>query len=326
MKKNILALLFLLLMPFGMNVYGQSNYVSFDISDGIYNASLKSKMERTVSSLLTEMNSAFKQNRPLRLDGMNMTADAKKQINMLWDNVHLCCNEPEVVEHGLTTNHGYQVRNIPFVMQPVGEDASKREYQEVVMDFSKTGVLESFYLTISMNMYSKVMANKTEVKDVRRRMEILDYVEHFRTSYNQKDMAFLKQVFSDDALIITGRVIKVQKSDVFPSGSKIIYHKQTKQQYLANLAQSFKANKYIHVLFDDIKVVKHPSKDNVYGVTVHQSWHSSKYHDEGYVFMIWDFTNEDMPKIHVRTWQPENIGDGKKLPKNEVFNLGDFDL
>lgn len=325
MKQKLLLLLFTVIFPLG--IMAQDD-VTFEINDGIYDNSVKTKMEKTVSSLLSEMNKAFRQNRSLELDGMSLSNEAKKEINMLWDNVHLYCSEPEIVEHGLTTNHGYQVRNIPFIMQPVGEDESQQEYQEVVMDFSNTGLMESFYLTISMNMYSQVMANKSEVSDVRRRMEILDYVEHFRTSYNQKDMSFLRQVFSDDALIITGRVIQVQKSEVFPNGNKIIYRKQTKQQYLANLARAFKANKYIKVNFDDIKIVAHPTKENVYGVTVHQTWNSSRYSDEGYVFMIWDFTNEDSPKIHVRTWQPDYIDKAhkQKLPENEVFDLGDFDL
>lgn len=327
MKQNFKILFLLLIAIVPLRTMAQDD-VRFEINDGIYNNSVKSKMENTVSDLLSEMNKAFKQNRALRLDGMAISNDGKKQINMLWDNVHLYCSEPEIVEHGITTNQGFQIRNIPFIMQPVGEDESKQEYQEVVMDFSKAGLLESFYLTIGMNMYSQVMANKTEVSDVRRRMEILDYVEHFRTSYNQKDMNFLRQVFSNDALIITGRVIKVQKSDVFPGGNKIIYTKQTKQQYLANLARAFKTNKYIKVNFDDIKVVAHPTKANVYGVTVHQTWNSSRYSDEGYVFMIWDFTNEDEPKIHVRTWQPDYIDKAhkQKLPENEVFDLGDFDL
>ena len=38
-----------------------------------------------------------------------------------------------------------------------------------------------------------------------------------------------------------------------------------------------------------------------------------------------DFTNENQPQIHVRTWQPDKVG-GKPLPKDEVFTLGDFDI
>ena len=167
-----------------------------------------------------------------------------------------------------------------------------------------------------------------EVTDIKDRMMILDYVEHFRTSYNQKDLKFLRQVFSDDALIITGKVIKVRKSEMAPSGNKVIYTTQTKQQYLDNLSKAFKANSYIKVQFDDVVIVEHPTIKGIYGVTVHQSWKTARYSDEGYVFMVWDFRNPDMPQIHVRTWQPDYIDKtkGKKLDPNDVFTLGDFDL
>ena len=170
--------------------------------------------------------------------------------------------------------------------------------------------------------------NRHEVSDIKDRMMILDYVEHFRTSYNQKDLNFLRQVFSDDALIITGRVIKTRRTDISPTGDKIIYTTQTKQQYLENLSRAFRSNAYIKVSFDNVVIVEHPTIKNIYGVTVHQKWNSSRYSDEGYVFMVWDFRKPDAPQIHVRTWQPEFVDKarGQRLSPNDVFTLGDFDL
>lgn len=312
---------------FSSNVWSQGR-VSLRINDGIGNVQLKFKIEESVSILMSEINRAESSNRSLELIGINMTQEARQQLRMLWDNVHFFCEENEVVERCLQTNRGYQIRNIPLIMKPVGERQDNVEYQEAVISFSKNGVITGFNLTLSMNMYSKVMQNTVEISDIRRRMEILDYVEYFRTSYNRKDIAFLKQVFSEDALIITGKVIKVRPSEVFPSGTKITYRKQTKQQYLTNLANAFKRTRYIHVTFDDIKIVSHPTKSDVYGVTVHQTWNASNYSDEGYVFMIWDFTNEYEPKIHVRTWQPDYLdkAKGQRMNPNDVFTLSDFSL
>ena len=157
---------------------------------------------------------------------------------------------------------------------------------------------------------------------------ILNYVEHFRTAYNQKDLKFLRQVFSEDALIITGKVIKVRKSEVVPSGNRVVYTTQTKQQYLNNLSRAFKSNSYIKVKFDNVMMVEHPTIKGIYGVTVHQRWNTPRYSDEGYVFMVWDFRNPDAPQIHVRTWQPDYIdkAQGQRLSPNDVFTLGDFDL
>jgi len=302
--------------------------VKFYISDGIHAASTKKQIETNVSALLTELNAAQESNRAISYLKIGITEEAKQQIDMLWMNVHFICEESEVVERGISTSNGLQVRNIPLTLKPMPGEKVEEDYQEAVINFDNSGKIVSFFFTIGMNMYSKVMQNSNEISDVRRRMAILDYVEHFRTAYNMKDMPFLQQVFSDDALIITGRVVKVQKSDIYPTGNKISYKKQNKQQYLANLANAFRAAKYIRVNFDDIKVVAHPTKANVYGVTLHQEWNTNRYSDEGTVFMIWDFTNENEPKIHVRTWQADFLDKekGERIDPNEIFSLSDFVL
>ena len=292
--------------------------VKFFINDGIDEGSAKKQMEQNVSALLTEMGEAAEDGRTLNYAKVTITDEAKQQIDMLWINVHFFCEESEVIERCLNTSNGFQVRNIPLTMKALPGESVKDDYQEAVINFDKTGKIVSFFFTIGMNMYSKVMQNNGEVTDVRRRMAILDYVEHFRTAYNMKDMPFLQQVFSDDALIITGHVVKVQKSEVLPTGNKVIYKKQTKKQVTT----------YIKVNFDDIKVVAHPTRKDVYGVTLHQEWNTNRYSDEGYVFMIWDFSNEEEPKIHVRTWQPDYIDKdkGERLNPNDVFSLSDFNL
>ena len=326
-KVFVLMLAVVSAFVFSANVWSQKK-VTMKINDGIGNVPLKFKMEENVSKLMTEINKADADSRTLNFSGLDLTPEARQQLKSLWDNVHFSCDESTIVERCMQTNRGYQIRNIPLTLKPLDDTEGDNEYQEAVISFSREGHIIGFNLTLAVNMYSQVMQNTNEISDVRRRMEILDYVEYFRTSYNRKDLDFLRQVFSDDALIITGKVIKVQPSEVFPSGNKITYHKQTKQQYLTNLAAAFKRAKFIHVNFDDVKVVAHPTLRNVYGVTVHQKWNASNYSDEGYVFMIWDFSNDNEPKIHVRTWQPDFIDKAKgiRINPNDVFTLGDFTL
>ena len=66
----------------------------------------------------------------------------------------------------------------------------------------------------------------------------------------------------------------------------------------------FANNQRLKVKFDDYRVVRHPAEPDYYGVTLKQDWHSDSYSDQGSVFLLWDFTDEDHPKIHVRTWEP----------------------
>ena len=300
--------------------------VSFCISDGIDNLVIKSKMERAVSMMLSEINSAQSTGRNLDFAAMgHLNIQVQQSMAMLWANTPFVCTDEEIIEHCITTGSGYQVRNIPLMMKPTGErDFNEDEYQEAVISFDRQGNVESFYLSISMNLYMNVIKSNLELTDLRHRQMILDYVEQFRTSYNQKDINFLNQVFSDDALIITGRVITQKQPEGFMT-QKIRYNKQSKQQYLNNLCRVFKTTKYIHVSFDDIEVMRHPTNPNFYGVTLHQGWTSNTYHDEGYIFLLWDFRNEDAPEIHVRTWQPDRIG-GKEIARDEIFTLSDFDI
>ena len=299
--------------------------VSFSVSDGINNAALKSKIENNVSRMLTEINAAQAEGRSLNFGAMGVSTRVQQSMAMLWENTPFVCTDEEIIEHCITTGTGYQVRNIPLMMKPTGErEFNEDEYQEAVISFDKQGEVESFYLSISMNLYMNVIKSNLELTDLRRRQLILDYVEQFRTAYNQKDINFLNQVFSDDALIITGKVIQQRHAEGFTT-PKIQYNKQSKEQYINNLCGVFSRNSYIKVTFDEIEVMRHPVNPNFYGVTLKQGWTSNTYHDEGYLFLLWDFTNEDAPQIHVRTWQPDKIG-GKPLPKDEIFSLSYFDI
>ena len=318
MRKYILTVLVMLpaLMFAGVQV---------TISDGIDNASVKTKMETKMSALLTEINAAQASGRAINFTNLNLSSSVQQSLSMLWENSPFMCTDDEIVERCLTTNTGYQVRNIPLMMKPKADrNFNESEYQEAVISFDKQGNVESFYLSIAMNLYMEVIKNNNEITDLRRRQLILDYVEQFRTSYNTKDINFLQQVFSDDALIITGKVIS-QKKDNIKLPDKIVYNKQTKQEYLGKLQKIFANNSYIKVMFDAIKVMRHGTNPNMYGVTLHQGWTTSSYHDEGYVFLLWDFTDEEHPQIHVRTWQPDQFN-GSQLPEDEIFSLNDFDI
>lgn len=294
----------------------------------------KQAIEQNTSALLSRINQAFDtQQSGLNLSGIDIADKAKESLASLWANVHFKCDDSEVIEDCLSTNSGFQVRQIPLIIEPQGATTANDPYQEAVISFEPSGQISSFYFTIGTNLYSKVMKSKNEVADVRRRMQILDYVEHFRTAYNQKDINFLEQVFSDDALIIVGKVIKTQPTDInnFVEQTKVEFVTRSKQEYLSNLKKTFAVNKFINVKFDEIKVVRHPdpTKKDFYGVTLHQLYSSSTYSDDGYLFLLWDFRNEDTPQIHVRTWQPKYTDNFKKqiaTQEEEIFQLGDFEI
>lgn len=300
--------------------------VRFVVSDGVSDGSLKEGISSNISTLLSEFNIALNEGRTLDLSSISISTDAEGALNLLWRNMPFRIDEPVIVERVLTTYAGLQVRNIPIIVKTEADP----EYQELVIDMDSHGCINRVNLSIQNHLYKKLMSGQTEVSDLRYRQMILDYVEQFRTAYNKKDLDFLEKVFSDDALIITGRVIQRSRGDrtaFLSNNQNVVYLQQSKKEYLNRLrTRVFPNAKYIHVDFSDIKVSKHPSIDGYYGVMLKQGYESSNYSDEGYLFMIWDFRDESRPQIHVRTWQPYWLNEQhtKRLQDDKVFTINDF--
>ena len=172
---------------------------------------------------------------------------------------------------------------------------------------------------------SKVISGKLEEKDADNRRMILNYCEHLRTSYTTKDIDFLRQVFSDQALIIVGNVVRSADNNGatgIEGDEKVTFSLKTKKEYLERLEMVFAANKKIDVRFRDFRIMRHPTMEGIYGVSMKQKYTSDRYSDDGYLFILWDFRNKSMPLIHVRTWQPAaSVNDEK-----EIIGIRDFNL
>ncbi|MBQ7253360.1 MAG: nuclear transport factor 2 family protein [Bacteroidales bacterium] len=318
MKKILLTVLTILT---ALSLNAQPGVV-FEIKDGLYDMPLKASMEVQVSRLLTAINSAAQQGGDVNFSGINIDDMASFSVASLWSNVHFRTFDEEIVTSALTLKsgeniRGYQVRGIEIEMIPIDDTYKDDLAQEVCIDFDKSGKIVDFNLAIGVNQYIKLFREGVDLDDIDQRMQILHYIEQFKKAYNTKNIKFMEDIFSEDALIITGKVIKRVKSDI-PLPPEIQYTKYNKQQYLNNLRKVFARNGYINVNFLDIRVRRHGAKPNYYGVTLKQDWNSSTYSDEGILFLIWDFSDEDAPKIHVRTWQP--------LEDQKVFSLSDFKL
>ncbi len=299
-----------------------ASFTAFDV---------KERIERSASAILSEINSAQQQSRVLDMRNLKVGQDAQDALGMMWATTHFLCDDEEVVERLWPMTGGtYLIRRIPLIITPpAGTDVfGTGTYQEAVMEFDGAGRLVDFRFALDGQL-SESMENCGDVADQERHMQIRTYMERFRTAYNTKDLAFLEQVFSDDAIIITGRVTTTKES-----GFKVTYNEQDKRQYMRNLARTFRNNSWIEVKFSPIGengevggcpgITRSKVNPNFYGVRVRQEWKSSRYSDEGYLFLLWDFTDELRPQIHVRTWQPEWVGD-QKLPEKDIFDISIFE-
>ena len=315
----------LLCFLFGLFVMlsGYAQKVNFEFSDGIEEGILKTKMEQQMSSLLSAINEANAVNADVNFSSIDITDDASASLTMTWEQVHFSIEDDDIVDHCISLpgkSGGFRIQNIGVLMNPKeesGYDGEKR--REIYIDFDKTGKIVDFNFTLGMNMYTEILKKGEELGDLDRRMQIIDWCEHFAKAYCDKNMKFMQTIFSDDAIIITGKMTmqRVHTDMGMKDQAKVKYVQQTKSQYLSNLSRVFASNSYVKVKFEDYTVIRQGAKPKYYGVTLRQKWHTARYSDEGTVFLIWDFTNEEAPRILVRTWQPTT---------EKAFKMGDFKL
>lgn len=334
----IILALFLTLSSFS---FLKAQQVSVSIVEGTASSQVKSNIESSTSALL----SAF--NESVLLDGKKLKDKLKtvfgdkdqeskaliKSIMALWESSPITCSVSEVEARVdvLYGNRGFQVRDIPVLVLDADMNS---QFQNMVFTFNTEGELIDVNMAIEKHNYADVILENIPEDDLARRQVILDFIEVFRTAYNRKDINYLNQVYSNDALIITGKVLKKKdpkkdQSNLMSSlgNVQVEYQIQSKEQYIEKLKKTFKRNSYINIKFEDVSVIKHSKRPNIYGVTLKQHWNSSTYSDVGWLFLMINFEDSLNPSIEVRTWQPNMFDDGtRERNRDEVFNLNNFNI
>ncbi|MCD4735085.1 MAG: hypothetical protein K8R53_03490 [Bacteroidales bacterium] len=178
--------------------------------------------------------------------------------------------------------------------------------ETVVIDFDDKGNIYNFGYTINPALHKLFGSQGTAAGDWDYRQIAIKFLENYKTSYTTKNIEDVEILYSEDAIIITGKVVKRTKLDkeisTDFSAEEIIYFKKTKKEHIASQKKVFKNNKFVWLQFDTFNINVAPV-DSVYGVSMKQNYYSSTYKDEGYLFLLIDFRGEQ-PLIHVRNWQP----------------------
>lgn len=347
MKSNIVKKISVVIVFVMFAIVGKAVNVTLLIDEGVTRPAALAKAEANLAKVLTEINRAQKSHAIVSVKDMSMNEFAKKSLSRLWAVTPFYCDDEEVVERAWIFRDGSMlVRSIPLIITPEGEDFGNDTYQEASIEFDRNGKITDFRFSLGAEAGMSVLECGSVVEK-EKQMIIRQYVERFRTAYNMKDIQFIEDVFSDDALIITGHVVaKKTLSDGDKMKFKVEYTRQDKEQYIRNLKRAFARNKWIDVKFSKIgeESEKYSGKDGKeesgcsgitrskvdpekYGVRLHQSWKSSNYSDEGYLFLLWKFPEDgSAPTITVRTWQPELVGGKHQDPDASITTLGGFDL
>jgi hypothetical protein len=152
------------------------------------------------------------------------------------------------------------------------------------------------------------------------RIAIINFIETYQTAYALKRLDYIQSIFSDNALIIVGKVVKnynVAENKYAPPAT-IKRTQYTKAQYIRQLGSVFQSNEYVNLKFTDISVKKAGVGGEIYGVQLQQDYFSTSYGDTGYLFLLADLNDTEKPIIHIRTWQPE------KDPNFGVYDISNF--
>lgn len=212
-------------------------------------------------------------------------------------------------------NEGYMCRAIPMHF---GFSQNFKSFtEEVVLHFDENRKICN--LTFALNAKAIQDINEKAIWNAESRLLLVHFLEQYQTAYALKQLDYIESVFSNDALIIVGSVLKSSMLDnPYAEHEAVKYTRYTKAKFLENLKQAFAAKSFINIRFEDSYISKAGNGKEVYGVQIKQHYVSSNYADSGYLFLLVDFDNPKQPLIHVRTWQPKRNSDGS------IYGLNDF--
>lgn len=213
----------------------------------------------------------------------------------------------KVVCRGINMSFGFRNNNRKFV-------------ENVVLVFDKDKKVDEVKFGLGKEAYNDIMLKGAWSQDAR--MILANFMEDYQTAYALKDLDFIKNVFDDNAIIITGRVTRKpqmsKEGNTYMDNKVIKYTRQSKQEYIRNLAHCFAGNEYINIRFANNDIIKSGKGGETYGIQIKQDYYSSTYGDTGYLFLMIDVNDPDNPIIKVRTWQPE------RDPNFGIIGIADF--
>lgn len=227
-----------------------------------------------------------------------LLGNADIQFNQLGD---------KVICRGLSMSFGFRNNNRKFV-------------ENIVFTFDNQKRIDEVKFGLGKDAYNDIMLKGAWSQDAR--VILANFMEEYQTAYALKDLDFIKNVFDDNAIIITGRVSRkpqMSKDGNIYSDNKVIkYTRQSKQEYIRNLAHCFAGNEFINIRFANNDIIKSGKGGETYGIQIKQDYYSSTYGDTGYLFLMIDVNDPDNPIIKVRTWQPE------RDPNFGIIGISDF--
>lgn len=191
--------------------------------------------------------------------------------------------------------------------------------RDIVFRFDKnTKKVKSLAFRLTDITESQILAKENWSENAR--LTLINFVEDYQTAYALQRRDYLEQIYSDNALIVIGTVLKTTKKTdklLMKEEVRIKYDTLSKSQYMTRLDRVFDNNEFVNLHFTNTNFNTVSGKKNVIGVQLRQEYFSSSYSDVGYLFLMVDL-RDTLPVIHVRTWQPN------ETPVDELIDNTSF--
>lgn len=181
--------------------------------------------------------------------------------------------------------------------------------EEIVCRFNSDDKIESVAYALTKRAEDDIF--RQNEWSLPARYTILHFMEDYQTAYALKRLDYIKSIYSDDAVIIRGK-LKEKSGSKTDSGNyfltnKYTYTTETKDQFVETLRKQFAEKRYIKLTFEDNEIKEQSGIYNdIYWIEIKQFYSSSNYNDQGYLSLMIDM-REAAPVIKVRTWAPGKI-------------------
>lgn len=210
------------------------------------------------------------------------------------------------------------IRDIPCTFN--FQNNSVKFSENICLDLNPQDKIQNITFALSDKAVKDIMSQ--ERWPMMSRLQIIHFLENYKTAYALKRYDYIEKIFSDNALIIVGQKVEesnqIDGSKYSLTGDNYEFTRLTKEQYLSRLRKVFSKNEFINIRFEDNIVKKRDNESDVYGINIRQNYFSSNYADQGYLFLMVDMKDTLSPMIYVRSWQPLQSYSG------HMINLSDF--
>ena len=165
--------------------------VTLTVDEGVGRPAALSRAEQNLSMVLTEINRAQQAKTILTTRGFPMDDFSLRSLLRLWAVTPFYCDDEEVVERCWIFKDGtMMVSHIPLIITPEGENFGVGTYQEAVIEFDSNGGITDFRLALDAHV-AESMERCGSVVEKEKQMIIMQYIERFRTAYNQRDSDYI---------------------------------------------------------------------------------------------------------------------------------------